>query len=121
MSDSNLSSPITATDVRDRLRSAGHEVEIGDVLRLARSDKVKAAKDGGAWMFEGLDFNAERYVEKLADLDAPGGQPDAPDSLSDRLDGAQEQGRKQGERESSGGSLEDLRSGDGLSNMGGRL
>lgn len=121
MSKSQFADPLTVTEVRNRLAEAGYEVELDRIIQLAESGEVKAARSGGAWMFSGFDFETEKYVRALNDLDAPDGQAGTESSLSDRLDHAEEQGRKQGERESDGGSLDDLRSGSDLSNLGGRL
>lgn len=114
MSQSNLSNPLTATDVRDRLRSAGHDVEMGHVLQLAKSGEVKAEKVGGAWMFDGLDLDPDHFAELIGDLNAPSAGRSSGGSLSDRLDRAQEQGREQGGCESGGGDLNGLQSGSDL-------
>jgi len=121
MSQSQFADPLTATEVRERLAEAGYEVELARLIRLAESGDVQAERVGGAWMFSDFDFEVEKYVRALNYLDAPDGEPDAESSLSDRFDHAQEQGRTQGERESDGGSLDGLRSGDDLSKFGGRL
>ena len=121
MSKSQFADPLTVTEVRNRLSEAGYEVELDRVIHLAESGEVKAEKVGGAWMFSEFDFEVEKYVQALNDLDVPDGPPDTTSSLSDRLDHAEEKGRTQGERESDGGSLDDLQSGNDLSNLGGRL
>jgi len=117
MSQSQFADPLTATEVRERLAEAGYEVELDRVIRLAESGDVQAERVGGAWMFSGFEFDVDRYVQALNDLDAPG-QPDPSESdLSDRLDRAEERGRTQGDRESGGGNLNELRSGGDLDDL----